>query len=291
MSSTAEAGGSKWHELRAGRAVLVVDAAFESDALRADLLGVDALARLAADSDTEGGRAPAARVALAGAGVRLLVRPVRHGGWLGRWLGASLLGLGRPLSELRVTDALRASGAPVPRPALVLGLRRFGPIWNAAVGSIFVEEAQDLLGFLRCGPPAHAVWGAAAAAGRAVRRFHDAGGRHADLHAGNLLLRQGPDGPEVWIVDLDRARRMPRVTPARRMAELMRLQRSLRKRGLEVRVGPRGHAAFLHAYVAGDRALRRSMLRHLPKERVRNRIHALAYGPSRRARGSGPEPS
>jgi hypothetical protein len=268
-----------------------VDAEFESDALRAGLLRFDALARLRADADTGGGRTPAARIALPVAGVRLLVRPVRHGGWLGGWLGASLLGLARPLSELHTTDALRAAGAPVPRPALVVGLRRLGPIWNAAVGCVFVEGAQDLLAFLRGGPSPREIRRAAAAAGRAVRRFHDAGGRHADLHAGNLLLGQDPHGREVvTIVDLDRARRTPRVSPARRMAELMRLQRSLRKRGLEARVGPRGHASFLHAYVAGDRPLRQSLLRHLPRERARNRIHALAYGAARRARGSGEEP-
>ena len=57
----------------------------------------------------------------------------------------------------------------------------------------------------------------------------------------------------------------------------MRLYRSLRKRGLQGAVGRRGCAAFLGAYAGGDRALRRALLVHLPRERLRVALHALRY--------------
>jgi hypothetical protein len=61
------------------------------------------------------------------------------------------------------------------------------------------------------------------------------------------------------------------------MAELMRLHRSVVKRGLSEVVGPRGCARFLDAYTGGDRVLRRALLAHLPVERVRLALHRLAY--------------
>ena len=62
----------------------------------------------------------------------------------------------------------------------------------------------------------------------------------------------------------------------------MRLYRSLLKRGVLHRVGPRGCAAFFRAYLAGDRVLRRAMLRRLLKEaRSRNLKSAvLTFEPS-----------
>jgi hypothetical protein len=110
-----------------------------------------------------------------------------------------------------------------------------------------------------------------------VRRFHDAGGRHADLQAANLLVRERGECTGVVVIDLDRARLVERMSPARRMKELMRFYRSLRKRDLLEIVGPRGCAAFLCAYTGGERALRHALLDSLPRERLWVAIHALGY--------------
>jgi len=62
------------------------------------------------------------------------------------------------------------------------------------------------------------------AAGRCIRRFHDAGVQHADLNAHNVML--GEDG-EVWLLDFDRGRlRRPGRWQGRVIA---RLARSLSK--------------------------------------------------------------
>jgi hypothetical protein len=65
--------------------------------------------------------------------------------------------------------------------------------------------------------------------------------------------------------------------PSRRMLELMRLVRALHKRGLAAQVGARGCAAGFSAYCGGDRALRRALLAHLPRELRRLARHAWAY--------------
>jgi len=138
------------------------------------------------------------------------------------------------------------------------------------------EEAQDGVAFLAGARPDQAR-AAAAAVGRAMRRFHDAGGRHRDLHVKNVLLRPGPGGLEALVVDLDRAGAGAPPGPRRRMAELMRMQRSLLKRGLVARLGRRGIAAGFGAYVGGDRRLRAALLRHLARERLRLAVHELHY--------------
>jgi aminoglycoside phosphotransferase (APT) family kinase protein len=118
----------------------------------------------------------------------------------------------------------------------------------------------------------------AAAAGRAVRAFHDAGGHHADLHLKNLLVQPGE---RVLVIDLDRAKVGDPPPAARRMRELMRLYRSLIKRQVFDRVGARGRAAFFDAYTDGDPQLSAALLEGWPRERRRVARHQRGY------RGSG----
>jgi 3-deoxy-D-manno-octulosonic acid kinase len=227
--------------------------------------------------DEPHGRGPTIVVPIPGSDSRLHLRPVRHGGWFGGVLGNAMLGLRRPIDELRVTASLAERGAPVPSPALVIA-ERSGPFWNATVGTVFEPDTVDGIAFLSGSPDRGAVIRAAAAAGRAVSCFHRQGGSHADLHIGNLLIRIKPDGEtEVVVIDLDRARDLEPVDSSQRMRELMRLQRSLIKRRFVQTVGARGLARFLAEYTGGDRRLRRELLSHLGRERLRIALHAVLY--------------
>jgi tRNA A-37 threonylcarbamoyl transferase component Bud32 len=120
---------------------------------------------------------------------------------------------------------------------------------------------------------------ASRAAGRAIRGFHDAGARHPDLHVDNLLVLEADDSqsPRVVVIDLDGVRIVRKVAARRRMAELMRLYRSLRKRRLLGAGSARVCAAFFGAYCAGDRALRSALLANVRREQLRIAAHALAY--------------
>jgi 3-deoxy-D-manno-octulosonic acid kinase len=269
-----------FHRLRRGRVELVVEAALEAAARACGLLDDDALERAFA-APAGAGRAPTARLELGPGGPGLHLRRLVHGGVLGPLLGTAFLGMERPLAELDVTQRLREAGAPVPRPALALGRRGLGPLRACAVATYFEEGTRDVAAFLAAAPDAEAVRRAATAAGQAVRRFHDAGGRHADLHVKNLLLREGPGGTACVVVDLDKARIASDPTPAERMTELMRLFRSLVKRGLLERVGARGCARFFSAYCGDDRRLRAAMRRRLRAELRRVAVHRVGY----RARG------
>lgn len=265
-----------FRRLRRGGCELVVDAEIEEAAVAAGLLEPDAFERAFAARHGRG-RAPTALLQLGAGGPRIHLRRLLHGGVLGPLLRGSFLGARRPLAELHVTRVLHRGGVPVPRPALALARRRAGPLRALAVGTWFEEGTVDAHDFLAAAPDTRRRLAAAAAAGRAVRRFHDAGGRHADLHVGNLLLRERPSGFECIVVDLDKARLGADPTPAERMAELMRLFRSLVKRGHLERVGARGCARFLSAYCADDRRLRAALLRRLDPELRKVALHRVGY--------------
>jgi 3-deoxy-D-manno-octulosonic acid kinase len=271
-----------FRRLQRDGALLWVNPRFDEPVHALDLLDPTARERAWRGAATEGGRGPAARLALAD-GDSLLLRRSLHGGALGPLLGDRWLTLRRPLAELRVTSALRAAGAPVPTPVLALGWRNTGLLWQAAVGTVVEEDTVDARAFLEAAPDPQAVGEATTAAGLAIRRFHDAGGRHADLHLGNLLLRTSPAKPRAVVIDLDKARILDQVTAARRMRELMRLYRSVVKRRLLKPLGPQGVRRFFEAYVGSDRDLGRALLTHLPHELRRLRLHALCYGDSANA--------
>lgn len=256
---------------------IAADASLQPALAAAGLLDVEHVRARLADASGARGRAPIAVAELPDGAGRVALRRLRRGGWLGPLLGGALAGAHRPFAELAVTARLRQAGAPVPRPLLAIAWRR-GAAWNAALGTAFVDGAVDAATLLAEAPPRARVRHVLAAAGRAVRRFHDVGGSHPDLHLGNLLVRERDGQVEVWIVDLDGARADTQQGPAERMAQLMRLYRSLHKRGLLAAAGgERGSLWFLHAYVAGDRVLHRALLARLPAERRRLARHALLY--------------
>jgi hypothetical protein len=225
----------------------------------------------------ERGRAATAILALPDRTERIHLRPVRHGGLLAPLWGESIWGIARPAAELRDTARLIEAGAPVPRPVLVAAHRARGPLWSAVVGTIHVENARDGMAWLTARPAREDLLRGARAAGAAIRRFHDAGGSHADLQIKNVLFRARDGETDAIVIDLDRVRAGRPPPPARRMRELMRLVRALHKRGVAEQVGRRGCSAALSAYCAGDRALRRALLAHLPRERRRLARHAWLY--------------
>lgn len=211
-----------------------------------------------------GGRAPLSRVA-GGAGP-LLVRPYRKGGLLRHLRGQLFRGSWRPLSELVLHRRLEAAGVPVLQAVGCVVLRSLLG-WRGFLLTREVEGALDLQAWLYGDaapgdtPPARVL----RRAGRAVRRLHDAGVSHLDLHPKNLLLTPGG---EVLVIDLDRARIFPGPLPeGERLANLVRLARAIEKHRLKgMHAGRREALRFLEGY-AGSRAAAGQWL-----ERVRRRV-------------------
>jgi 3-deoxy-D-manno-octulosonic acid kinase len=126
----------------------------------------------------------------------------------------------RSFRELRLLDALRQRGLPVPAP-VAASYRRGLVTYDAELITERLPGARSLADMLAAGRMDDARW---TAIGRCLRRFHDCGVQHADLNAHNIML--GERG-EVWLLDFDRGRLRP---PGRwRQRVLDRLARSLAK--------------------------------------------------------------
>jgi tRNA A-37 threonylcarbamoyl transferase component Bud32 len=144
-------------------------------------------------------------------------------------LGDLYLSGSRPFEELRVSEAARAAGVPVPE-CLAVIVRRRGPLYSGDVIVREVASAVSLEEWLRRhgAPPAELV----AALGDAFAKLFAANIHHRDLHAGNVLVQDAGGALRVFIIDFDKARQFPSLPEAKRNAMLFRFNRALVKRGL-----------------------------------------------------------
>ncbi len=226
------------------------------------------------------------------------VRPARHGGLIGAWLGDRYLSASRIHRELLRWLTLRERGVALPEPVLSLS-RRDGLFWRQAFAAVDRPAAVDGATWLdshdhseRPAETRRSLVAGAEALARTLRTFHDAGAIHGDLQLRNVLFEQPEDcergmGAERWrclLIDLDRTRLRTPVSGRARMKDLMRLARSAEKLGYADRIGPRLCARFLSAYCGRDRRLRRTMLATGPGERRRLRRHRLGWRVSARLR-------
>lgn len=162
---------------------------------------------------------------------RWVVRHYRRGGAVARLLGDRYLALGRPRPVVEARAAAEARARGVATPAVVAGaIYPAGPFHRADLVTEEIPDALDLADILFGDPSARvARRDALVATGRLVRRLEREGLFHPDLNAKNVVLRPGPEGPEAWLVDLDRCRVRERGGPAPAEAMRRRLERSLRK--------------------------------------------------------------
>jgi len=172
--------------------------------------------------DALGGRGAVAFLDDGAAG--LVLRRYLRGGLAARvshdrylWLGETRT---RAWREFGLLYALSARRLPVPTPVAARYLRR-GLTYQAELVTARLPGSRSLAERWLAGEMRDESW---LAAGRCIRRFHDAGVQHADLNAHNVML--GEDG-EVWLLDFDRGRlRRPGRWQGRVIA---RLARSLSK--------------------------------------------------------------
>lgn len=177
-----------------------------------------------------GGRG-AMRIIDAGPLGEAVVRPYRRGGFVERFNKRRYFLGDRAFDELVSTHRLRLRGAPVPEVLAAVQVR-LQPGYGGCLVTRRIPRASPASSVL--GEPEAPVAGMLEAMGRAVRRFHEAGGIHADLNAHNVLVSADRDG-SMTIIDLDRATvAAGPAPPGRARANLRRLRRSFEKLGLTV---------------------------------------------------------
>ena len=153
-----------------------------------------------------------------------VLRHYRRGGAVARlsrdayvWTGSER---SRSVREYRILVHLHGRGLPVPAPVAARVVRT-GFVYRADLITVYLDDTRSL-GDLLATQDLDAE--TLRAAGRCVRRFHDARVWHADLNAHNILV--GADGG-VSLIDFDRARL--RTGEGWKSANLARLRRSFDK--------------------------------------------------------------
>jgi len=153
----------------------------------------------------------------------MVVRPLVHGGLFRHITGGRFLGVGRTMQEIRVSDFLATNGIPTPE-ILAVRMARAGLFYHIEVVSRLVPDAVDLLTYLEVTRDDSREF--MRKAGTLIRRMHDVGVYHNDLHIKNLLL----DGyGELWVLDLDKAWLFERLPGFMRRLNVNRFLRSVRK--------------------------------------------------------------
>jgi 3-deoxy-D-manno-octulosonic acid kinase len=169
-----------------------------------------------------------------------VLRHYRRGGLVARLVADRYLWSGeeatRAFRELRLLALVESLGLPAARPVAARYVRD-GLWYRADLLTVAIPAARPLAECLDAAP-GDPLW---PRVGATIRAFHDAGIRHADLNARNLLVRA--DGA-VQMIDFDRGVQC-RPGPWRE-ANLARLARSLQKFG-----GPPPQSAQWRALLDG----------------------------------------
>ncbi|MGH8028341.1 MAG: 3-deoxy-D-manno-octulosonic acid kinase [Arenimonas sp.] len=152
------------------------------------------------------------------------LRHYRRGGWAARVIRDSYLWMGlraaRPWREFHLTGELHDKGLPVPRP-VGAHIERRGPLYRGDLITERIVGAEPLADLLASGPMPPLQW---IVLGKVLRRFHDAGVRHDDINARNVLRDARGS---FYLIDFDKADLLP--SGPWQAQNLARFQRSLQK--------------------------------------------------------------
>ena len=166
-------------------------------------------------------------------------------GWRSRLNRAlSPFTLGRAWTSWEVAHALRNADVRTPEPLYVFARRRRGVIHDNFFVTAAIHPHTTLRALLKSDTPQALMEQAVSDLAHSIARMHGVGIFHRDLTTGNFLV----DGDGlVHIVDLNRARRRPRLSPRRRLVDLARLSFTARDSDISRRL----RHTFFQVYATG----------------------------------------
>lgn len=141
----------------------------------------------------------------------------------------------RARAEWRAGSMMLASGLPIAEPLGYGELRRGGIVAGCVLMVRALGNCQKLSNHLYdnyYGKPPTVPAGERdeflTALGALIRRMHNAGFRHPDLHTGNIMMDGGESPPRLWLVDLHSVAHTMLLSDRARAADLAKLVFSLR---------------------------------------------------------------
>jgi tRNA A-37 threonylcarbamoyl transferase component Bud32 len=208
-----------------------------------------------------------------GPGGEVAIRGYRHGGLLRGLTGGLFFFGNRPFQELLVTEKARRAGVTTLKVLAAIRQKGWGGWYRGYLITEYLPAAIDLIRYLDQQPPATQRQKAIAQAAEEVRRIHQQGIYHADLHLKNFLVEKGKR-TKVFLIDFDKSRIFAKLAPSRRMKNLKRLDRSAEKlKRLGLPLTEADKKRFCRAYAQGDRAIRP----YLQRFHARYWWHSLVY--------------
>jgi 3-deoxy-D-manno-octulosonic acid kinase len=198
--------------------------------------------------ETLGGGREAHPVVVLPTGEKAVVRAYHRGGLIQRVNASRYFGGNRAFDELRATERARTGGVRTAR--ILAAIERPRTVgYTAMLATILIPGSRDAAAWLG-GAAGDGKLEMLREAGRQMSAMHQAGVAHPDVHLRNLLVVDADGGPEVWLLDFDKARVHAGPVPrARRATDLRRLARSARK--LNADVGAEGWTALRDGYGEG----------------------------------------
>lgn len=179
------------------------------------------------------GRVPAAAMTLPiQEGLRIVVRRYHHGGLLGRFQKDLYLFSFPPLREMAACEYARSHDVPAVE---VLGAvqERVGKFfYRVDLITRHLPEGTDLGDYFQQKYTVNSwkdkreiLTGAALL----IRKMHDKGIFHSDLHLKNIFMSQQNGHKEFFLLDFDKAHILPNISNEMRLRNLLRLERYLAK--------------------------------------------------------------
>lgn len=236
-------------------------------------------------------------------GERIIIRHSRHGGLFGYIAGDLYCKRNHFVNELVASETAIEKGVNTAEIIAVIKHRTFGPFYRIDVLSKEIPDSLDLIELLTNPPllPPLLKGGNGGikfaerkkiieTVAKTIRKMHDAGLYHTDLHLKNILIQSTsgdtPPSPipsikrgergvlrgkkgvcefKAYIIDMDKAKRMNVVSARLRVRNLIRLDRSIEKLKAKAKLRMvttpirTDKLRFLKAYTGNDADLKQSV--------------------------------
>lgn len=175
---------------------------------------------------------------------RIVIRRYQHGGLLGLMVRDLFWNQTRPLKELLISERALEMGLRTAEVLAVIKHNILYPFFRSDIVTKEITGAFDLIRIIKDNTSTNIrIYKKKKTIIReiafAVRKMHNIGIYHGDIHLKNMLVKENRDGNfRVYIIDLDKSKLHRSLNIAKRMKNLYRLDRSVEKLATSFRNQP-----------------------------------------------------
>ncbi len=258
-----------------GRISFIVKRGFEWIAESGGWENPDLILSMHGSEKIKGGRGRAVLVD-AGEGKGIFFKKMVHGGILGSLLGDAFTAK-RIIGNLKHASSLRKRNIASPDVITIILRQKLSFLFEGYVGVEWMEDAESLIQMVKKKKREEKTVLLKAVAMH-LWNFHEQGFSHKDLNGGNVLIRI-PAGkePEVLFIDLDTMKYSRKVGRMKRMKNIFRLFRSLRKSAGRGNFSDSDEESFIQAYCRDDGRMLSLVNAFLPLYRIMLLFHILFW--------------